>query len=143
MEAEWSFQIFKGLLRDCFGPKYKSKVSSYMDNTTVLLCSRLNLGFNLNISNIRIRITLFYIASFWIFSKRMNNPNKYNNIIGCISSLQNGKKMCFFYFWAFFFSKRKFLGQWHFCFLVVIQWIQFLWQYVFVRFMFLKKPFSF
>ena len=41
-----------------------SKVSSYMDNTRVLLCSRLNLGFNENISNIRIRSALFYIAFF-------------------------------------------------------------------------------
>ena len=40
--------MFKRLLSDWFGPKYKSKVSSYMDNARTLLRSRLNLGFNLN-----------------------------------------------------------------------------------------------
>ena len=33
---------------DWFGLKYKYKVSSHMDNTRVLLHSRLTLGFNLN-----------------------------------------------------------------------------------------------
>ena len=48
LEAKWSFQLLKRLLSDWFGPKYKSKVSGYMDNTKVLLRSRLNLGFKLN-----------------------------------------------------------------------------------------------
>ena len=39
---------FKSLLSDWIGPKYKCKVSSYMDNTRVLLRNRLNLGFSLN-----------------------------------------------------------------------------------------------
>ena len=81
-----------------------------------------------------LELLFFTLHFFEFFSKRMNNTNKYNNIIGCISSFQNGKNVFFFYFWAFFFSKRKFLRQWHFCFLVAIQSIQFLWQYVFVRF---------
>ena len=33
---------------DLFGPKYKCKVSSDMDNTKVLLHSKINPGFNLN-----------------------------------------------------------------------------------------------
>ena len=41
-------QTFKRPLSDWFGPKYKCKISSYMDNTIVLLRSKLNLGFNLN-----------------------------------------------------------------------------------------------
>ena len=48
LEAKWPFQTFKRLLSDWFGPKYKCKVSSYMENTKVLLRTRLNLGFILN-----------------------------------------------------------------------------------------------
>ena len=40
--------ISKRPLSDWFGPKLKCKVSSYIDNAIVLLCSRLNLGFNRN-----------------------------------------------------------------------------------------------
>ena len=48
LEAKWSLQTFKRPLSDWFGPKCKCKVSSYMDNTKVLLRNRLNLGFSLN-----------------------------------------------------------------------------------------------
>ena len=48
LEAKWSFQAFKRPLSGWFGFKYKWKVSRYMDNTKVLLRSRLILGFNLN-----------------------------------------------------------------------------------------------
>ena len=51
MEARWSFQTFKRLLNDWFRPKYSCKVSSYIDNTRVLLCSRLVLRFSLNYSS--------------------------------------------------------------------------------------------
>ena len=33
LKAKWSFQTFKRLPSDWFGPKYNCKVSSYMDNT--------------------------------------------------------------------------------------------------------------
>ena len=42
--AKWSFQTFKKPLSDCFGPKCKCKDSSYIDNTKVLLRSKLNLS---------------------------------------------------------------------------------------------------
>ena len=48
LEAKWPFQTLKRPLSDWFRPKYKYKVSSYMDNTKVLLCRKLNLGLNLN-----------------------------------------------------------------------------------------------
>ena len=33
LEIKWSLKTFKRPLSDWFGPKYKCKVSSYMDNT--------------------------------------------------------------------------------------------------------------
>ena len=45
LEAKQSFQTFKSPPCDWFGPKYKCKVVSYMDNTKMVLRSRLNLGF--------------------------------------------------------------------------------------------------
>ena len=47
MEAKWSFQTFERPLSNWFGPNYKCKVSSYMDNTKVQLGSKPNLGCNL------------------------------------------------------------------------------------------------
>ena len=41
LEAKWSLKTFKRPLSDWFEPKYKCKVSSYIDNIKVLLCSRL------------------------------------------------------------------------------------------------------
>ena len=62
-------QTFKRPLSDWFGPKYKCKISSYMDNTIVLLRSKLNLGFNLNYSFFctfsAFKIFFFYIAYFF------------------------------------------------------------------------------
>ena len=60
------------------GPKYKCKVSSYMDSTKVLLRGRLNLGFNLNYFSFcckfwAFRIILVYISYFWFFL----SENKY------------------------------------------------------------------
>ena len=37
--AKWSFQTFKRPISDWFGPTYKCKISSYMDNSRVLLGS--------------------------------------------------------------------------------------------------------
>ena len=68
-------------------PRYKCKVSSYMDSTKVLLRSRLNLGFNLD--------CLFFIVNFvhlelifYITYLRINKPTMQNNLV--ISSFQTG-----------------------------------------------------
>ena len=82
LEAEWFFQTFKMPLSDSFRLKYKCKVHSYMDDTKVLLRSRLNLGFSLNYFSF-----LFHIFNF--FYLRINKPNIHNNIIG-ISSFETG-----------------------------------------------------
>ena len=72
-----------------------------MDNTRVLLSSRPNLGFNLNYFSF-LFYSSYFIAYFQKFYKRMNKPNKHNNIIGSISSSQNGLNALFsstsFYF---------------------------------------------
>ena len=65
-----------------------------MDNTRVLLCSRPNLGFNLNYfcfycKYCAFRIILFTLHVFKFFYPRINKPNMHNNITG-ISSFQNG-----------------------------------------------------
>ena len=64
-----------------------------MDNTRVLLHSRLNLWFNLNIFYCKFCAfsILFYIACFQNLSyQKINKPNIRNKIIGSISSSQNG-----------------------------------------------------
>ena len=56
LEAKWSYQRLKKLQSDWFARNYKWEVSSYRDNTRVVLCSRLNLGFNLNYSRFLLQI---------------------------------------------------------------------------------------
>ena len=65
-----------------------------MDNTKVLLRSKLNLGFNLNYFSFyrrAYRIILFYITTFKNVYPRINETNIHSNIIG-ILSFQNGLK---------------------------------------------------
>ena len=87
--------MFKRLLSDWFGPKYKSKVSSYMDNARALLRSRLNLRFNLNyfivfiVYFVHLELFFFTLHVLKSFYSRINKPNIYNSIISILSS-QNG-----------------------------------------------------
>ena len=57
-----------------------------MDNTKVVLSSRLNLGFNLNYFSFYCK--LFYIAYFQFFYSEINEQIIHNNITN-ISSFQN------------------------------------------------------
>ena len=124
-----------------------------MDN---MLRSRLNLGFNLNyfsfLKFVHLELFIFtvHVLKFfiqeWIYTKL--TPNIYNNIIGGISSFQNGlndlfsstgfyfkskviegshkgKNNMFFKFWAFFFQNAHFWSCDTFSRLVVIQSTQF------------------
>ena len=61
----------------------------------MLLHSRLNLGFSLNYFRFYCKfcafgIILFTLHVFKKFYQRVNKPNIHNNIIGSISSFQNG-----------------------------------------------------
>ena len=64
------------------GPKYKCKVSSYMNSTKVLLHSKLNLGFNLNYFSFLLWILSIYNYSFlylmfFVFCLSKNNYIKH------------------------------------------------------------------
>ena len=67
-----------------------------MDNTRVLLRSRLNVGFNLNYFSfffanlVHLELFFFTLHVSKKFYQRMNKPNIHNNIIGDISSFENG-----------------------------------------------------
>ena len=65
-----------------------------MDNSKVILSSRLNLGFSLNyfsfiVNFVHLKLFFFTLHIFNFFYPEINKPNMHNNIID-ISSFQNG-----------------------------------------------------
>ena len=110
LETKWSFQTFKRPLSDWFGPKYKNKVSSHVNNTKVLLRTRLNIGFDLNYISFLMQILCIQNYSFLhcifliFFYPRINKPNKHNNITE-ISNFQNGVNDLFSSTGSYFKSK--------------------------------------